>query len=97
METTRNLTLAANFATDWLTRMDGTDLVPDGQSCVVRPQGSKGSTVVLRLTDRQVADLLADARHYADASDDYWDEGMGSLCRSAARVAAAIERQQANG
>ena len=93
MSAVTRYTLPAMFALDWLNRMDGERLVPDAQALIVRPQAPKSTTVVLELSEEQRRDLLADAKHYADDGDDYFDESVRSLCKSAKRVVAAIERQ----
>ena len=93
MSAVTRYTLPAMFALDWLNRMDGEHIVPDMQSLIIRPQSAKGTTVVLELSLDQRSDLLADAKHYADDVDDYFDESVRSLCKSAKRVVAAIERQ----
>jgi predicted metal-binding protein len=85
-------TLPATFALDWFNRCLETLSDEEREAKVVRPQSAKGSTVVLDLTDAEAADLLADAKHYADTSDDYWDEGLRPLCRSAARVVARLTK-----
>lgn len=83
-------TLPAKFTLDWFNRCLE-DLPEDElRAKIIRPQSANGSTVVLDLTDAEVADLLADAKHYADTSDDYWDESIRPLCRSAKRVVARL-------
>ena len=93
MNATTRYTLPAMFVMDWLYRMDGMPHVPDSEALIIRPKSAKGTTIVVQLNPEQYRDLLADARHWADDSDDYWDESVRSLCKSAKRVVAAIERQ----
>ena len=93
MNATTRYTLPAKFTIDWLERMDGLSHVPDMEALIVRAPAPKGTTIVLQLNDEQRRDLLADARHYADDGDDYWDDDNRALHKSAKRVVAAIQRQ----
>lgn len=83
-------TVAAYFAEDWFDRFRETDTIPDPEAVNVR---GKGRMVLMDLTPDEVADLLDDARHYADDDGSYWDESVRPLCRSAARVVAALIKQ----
>lgn len=80
--------LPATFTNDYAARCldeltgDHVRFVRDGQRIVY-----------IRLTPAEASDLLADARHYADMTGDYWDESVKPLCKSAARVVAALARQ----
>jgi hypothetical protein len=91
--TLKPYTLPAKFTNDWFNRCMG-DLNPDmtPEQAQARSVREGKNTVIILLTDAESADLLADAKHYADMSDDYWDEGLRPLCRSAARVVARLTK-----
>lgn len=93
MNAVTRYTLPAMFVMDWLYRMDGEPHVPDADALIIRPKSAKGTTVVVELNREQHQDLLADARHYADDGDDYWDDDNRALHKSAKRVVASIGRQ----
>lgn len=86
----KEYTLPAMFTNDWANRCTDWD-EGEAKKRWVR-DGSR--TVVVRLTDAEVADLLADARYYgASNSDGWWDESTSNLRNSAKRVVARLEQE----
>lgn len=83
-------TLPAMFTNDWFGRCME-DIDPDQVAARYLRKGTQ--MVKVLLTDSEARDLLKDAKYYADSSDDYWDESVRPLNRSASRVVARLKEQ----